>query len=151
MKKLLLNTIKYFYLSSLCFFACWLNAQSNTAFNPSVTRTKTGWTAKPFENKVFIENKGQFENGALPPQIQYGINSNGQNIYFTFSGLTYRFDIKELQVKEQVNERKNESEEERERTGMAGKVNTKLVSMQWLHSDPNVKIITDVKVQEYYT
>jgi len=58
------------------------------------TRSVVDWTKIPFEHKVFIENKGQFNgrNGLLGSKIMYGNENSGVQIYFTTTGLSYRID-----------------------------------------------------------
>src|SRR3954469_20166405 len=46
------------------------------------------WTVNPFDQRVFIENKGQFDG--MDGNIRFAINNMGEEVYFTPSGLTYR-------------------------------------------------------------
>src|SRR4051812_9160939 len=64
---------------------------------------KTDWSTNPFERKVFIENKGQFDNNngiknsgfdkLTDHKIVYGIFDRGTQYYFTSSGWTYRNEL----------------------------------------------------------
>src|SRR5689334_5319934 len=57
-----------------------------------------GWTANPFEHRVFIENKGQLDekeitkNETGAANVKYFVESEGVVIYFTANGLMYRHD-----------------------------------------------------------
>ena len=61
------------------------------------------WTANLFDQKVFVENKGQFDgkDTIRKNQIRYAYSGQGVEIYFTSRGLTYRHDeIKQLSKEE---------------------------------------------------
>ncbi|MEO5674742.1 MAG: hypothetical protein ABIQ74_08845, partial [Chitinophagales bacterium] len=81
--------MKYFTISLtliIILFANKVNAGSPV---------KAGWSIRnPFEQKVFIENQGQFEgmNNRSESAIQYAVDDGGANIFFTTRGITYRFD-----------------------------------------------------------
>lgn len=126
-------------------------AQSNSTAS-SDTRTK--WISSPFENKVFIENKGQFDAELLSDKIKFGINSMGMQTYFTSSGMTYLFNVSEssgnksLNGKEKDQELQEDEVEERKRDA---KVYIKQIHMQWLNANPNAKLISENGVPEYYT
>ncbi len=110
----------------------------------------------PFEQKVFIENKGQW-NGKdeLPKsEILYGIDNLGTNIYFTKKGLTHR--VEEITITPD----EMEGEELRKAAGLFGKrekeefdikVKKSLVSMEWVGADPAVKMVADEMVPDYYS
>src|SRR5687767_11663837 len=58
------------------------------------TSLKSNWTSEgPFAQKVFVENKGQF-NGKDEldnSDIRFGIRDAGAWMYFTPKGLTYQY------------------------------------------------------------
>ena len=98
---------------------------------------KSGWlTNNPFKTDVFIKNLGQFDNWARTPEkIKYVVN-NGDNIFFTQKGLTYKL------VKPE-----NNSEEEREKAERKGekqeeikKTEVYYINMQWEGSNPDARI-----------
>src|SRR5437764_360276 len=78
---------KNFTLLCLFVFCAALFLQAN-AGSPSK------WTATFNSTKSFVENKSQFNGKDLlkGSDILYGAVEKGAKIYFTKSGLTYRFD-----------------------------------------------------------
>src|ERR1700733_9493125 len=59
--------------------------------NPSVK-----WTVNtPFEQKVFIENKGQYasQNSVLPKEILFGARQGGLQYYFTRHSVLIKRDV----------------------------------------------------------
>ena len=83
------------------------------------------WTASPFEQKVFIENKGQYEKSLLRDreEILFSTAISGVDVFFTARGFTYKHDVlipsseKEKEMLEEDREKtkkspKNNSEEE---------------------------------------
>src|ERR1035437_388062 len=76
------------------------------------TQPAGNWTVDPFENKEFIENKGQFngEDNLSSDPILFAVNREGLKIYFTARGLTYRHDQLELKQDEEKGNNKNEEE-----------------------------------------
>ncbi len=60
--------------------------------------TKSSWSYKnPFEQKVFIENKGQFDNQLEDhsAKVHYGASCQGVQLFFKGSGLTYKYGKRE--------------------------------------------------------
>ncbi|MBI4930067.1 MAG: gliding motility-associated C-terminal domain-containing protein [Bacteroidetes bacterium] len=96
------------------------------------------WQTKPFEQKVFIENKGQFDgmNNLKNSHIKYAVVNEGVAIYFTNTGLTYRHDEYEKQ---------NEGEEE------AAKLISHFVQMEWEGANPDAEIISEDAASCYFT
>src|SRR5438105_3008393 len=82
---------------------------------------KPAWASNPFEQKVFIENKGQFsdENGEEAKPILFHAYRDGIKMYFSANGLTYRHDEQVPMTEEEIAQfakahpdaRKEESEE----------------------------------------
>lgn len=105
------------------------------------------WTVNAFEQKVFIENKGQFEEkniSGLAP-VRFGIQNLGSQIYFSSNGLIFRYDVlknpdaKELDGENEIEEKKNTVTE------------TCIVQMEWVGANSNVEIIAEEKTSDYYT
>ena len=72
-----------------------VNGQGATTANPGGcknTNYKTNWTVKPFDDQVFIENKGQF-TADLPQgdKILYGAKVGDVYAFITNRGLVYKF------------------------------------------------------------
>src|SRR4051812_24750599 len=108
-KNCMAKKLLHFFLSLLLLGAYSALAQS----------VQKNWVSNPFEQHVFIENKGQFNStliaGTSPINsnlILYSANTGGMNIYFTAAGLTYRHD--EFERENEEEERKKEDEKERE-------------------------------------
>ncbi|HYV92878.1 MAG TPA: PKD domain-containing protein [Chitinophagales bacterium] len=110
--------------------------------NGQAQQSVNSWTANPFEQRVFVENKGQFDasTGVSQP-ILFQAQSGGINIYFSRQGIVYRYD--------EVTENSEEDSEEKE----ARKINMKPLSltMQWVGSNPSVEVIAQEQVSFYYT
>jgi gliding motility-associated-like protein len=71
------------WVGALCFFTA--SATTETTAN--------GWTATLANDKVFIENKGQFDVRYKPTdrKVLYAIQQSSKLIYFTDKGVTYHF------------------------------------------------------------
>ena len=124
-----------------------LGADANQ--NDSRATARKNWNVSIQElQKVFIENKGQFDcrkNDKLSSTaILYGINNSGVEIYFTSKGIIYRHD--EV-IKKSEDEKLNEDEEEAENS----KLNTVFMNMQWIGANPSTQIIGEEKVSNYFT
>src|SRR5688572_2720813 len=83
-----------------------------------IAQSKTKWQAGFEAQKVFIENKSQF-NGAdklRNSEILFATDEGPVMIYFTKNGVTYRFDKVEREMKneEEEQETKRKSHAERE-------------------------------------
>src|ERR1051326_5346565 len=116
------------------------------------------WIASPVV-KRFIENKSQFygKDKLAASQILFGTELSGTQIYFSKNGLTYRFDKREWKNK---NEREKEYEkkfrtpqewEDHEKEERAVKIETDLVHMQWENSNPNVQVVAEERVHDYFS
>jgi len=112
------------------------------------------WTHSPFEQKVFIENKGQFgERTEVKDEIFFQVESGGLCIYFTKRGLVYRYN--ETIVKKDDEEEtgkgvwKEEDEEEERRRQRVVKHYS--LEMQWQGSNSAVEISPSDKESFYYT
>lgn len=115
------------------------------------------WSNSPFEQKVFIENKGQYheELTGIKEKIFFCSVSGGVNIYFTQTGIIYGID----EAKEEQNNISNENkyEEYREEKEYKEKYKRKLkiihhlVKMEWLDSNPGILPQAEEKAPFYYT
>ena len=104
---------------------------------------KANWSTSFANQKVFIENKGQFDNRnwLKNSKIEYAIDNNGFNVFFSKQGITYRFDkiIKNP-------DKKLENSHEPKRINIS-----ELVNVNWLNSNENVSITTDEKIEPYFS
>ncbi len=139
-----------FLITSLILTAGALMAQS--------TRPTTGggWTLNPYENKAFIENKGQFngKDEVKGSQVYYGVENLGLQIYYSNKGFTYRSD--ELVPEEKgwsaaihglFGRSKQEGEEKELEERLVLK--TKTFGMEWLGSNPAVVVKPEGKLPSY--
>src|ERR1035437_8977430 len=81
------------------------------AFNLStfaITRNN-GWFAKYKNQKVFIENKGQFQIYNSTEKVLYAYDDGSTMIYFTSKGVTYSF-LKRWKKEGKGNEQEHNSE-----------------------------------------
>ncbi len=105
------------------------------------------WSSDPFADKVFVENKGQF-NGGLKnksDKILFEAVVEGVEVFFTPDGLTYRYN-------ERVPVLKKENEvKEKEEGEVVPKIKPHYLSMQWQDANPNAEIISEEPVSYYYT
>ncbi|MES2138425.1 MAG: PKD domain-containing protein [Bacteroidota bacterium] len=104
----------------------------------------------PFENKVFIEEQGQFkkileENKiALPETILFAVNNPEFKAYFTAKGITFLF----LQTEKTADKEEEREEEDHEEKAL---IKWEIVTMQWANPNPSVQISAKEKVNNYYT
>ncbi|MEO6882711.1 MAG: gliding motility-associated C-terminal domain-containing protein [Bacteroidia bacterium] len=121
-------------------------------------QNKTGsknWTKNPFEEKVFVENKTQFDGQDKLPNsaILFGVRNDGVQIYFIQKGLTYRHD----EFVPMSEAEKDKAEKEAAKSGrkmdadMMRKRKTDCISMQWENANPNVQIFSEDEVSNYFT
>ena len=119
-------------------------------FVQAQTATKT-WTKNPFNQKVFIENKSQFDgrNNLPNSTILFGVRNDGIQIYFTPKGLTFRHDeFVEMTEAEKEKAEKSGSKMEPE---MMRKRKTDCISMEWKNANPDVQVVAENEVSNYFT
>jgi gliding motility-associated-like protein len=123
--------------------------------NPAIA---AGWQDKnPFSQKVFIENKGQFDN-VFPQKllqnnnIKYVVRNEGLEIYFTNLGVIYRHFEKPVLTEEEKEKREHEQE------GKKGSTKEKKfdavsysLNEQWIGANPKARIIGEDQVENYFT
>jgi len=121
-----------------------LLALGSTAFSQET------WTKKnPFEQKAFIENKGQFDgkDNQSNSQIRFGIQDEHQQVFFTSSGLTYRYDKSESpdEMERQQESFSSHAEEEKYEQEMMANITTQTfaVNMQWVGANPLGQLIAE--------
>ena len=114
------------------------------------TKTLAGWNKSTFDNKVFIENKGQFneQGGGLGGKVLFGTYQPAMQIFWTKEGLTYK--VKEVYVTEDAKReavREGNPEELMERA----KVRYHYLGMRWVGANPNVSVQGTDAFSHYYT
>ncbi len=125
----------------------------NSATNNIHSKTPSGrqkFITSPFENKVFIEEQGQFKktteqfNITIPDTILYAVNNAEFNAYFTRKGITFLFSKMEKPHREENEEREDEKEER-------PLIKWEALNMEWINPLPSMKITVLNKVNDYYT
>ena len=124
----------------------------------SASGGNNGWSAK-FENqKVFIENKGQFHIYDSKEPVKYAYDDGSTMIYFTSKGLTYSF-IKRWKKDDGENEAERERENlksgksrfEMEKEEHKMEFKTDVINSIWENSNPNVEIVPEEETSDYYS
>ncbi|MBI2270997.1 MAG: hypothetical protein HYU69_11690 [Bacteroidetes bacterium] len=118
---------------------------SSSSISPS-------WTTSPFEQFVFIENKGQFDNksGVKNKAVLYSANVGGIDVYFTGNGLTYVHG----ETSSTFSERKKEKLERRgkeDELRKSGIKKTQTLDMEWIGANQSPTIIAEAIQSFYYT
>jgi gliding motility-associated-like protein len=102
------------------------------------------WTTDPFENKVFIENKGQFDGSAPDGEtVLFGVRNEGAEIFFTSKGVTWKRD--------ELVESKGKTAHETEKKEKRKKRVSHYSKMEWTGANANAEIIAEEKVSRYFT
>jgi gliding motility-associated-like protein len=119
-------------------------AQKQRLANPS---THTNWSVNPFDRKVFIENKGQFDNDVQTDgRILYETMLGKVKVYFTAKGIIYRCDSNYTLAKKDLEETNDDPREE-------GTIHTisRYAVMIWQNANPGVSVIAEQEEADYYT
>ncbi len=111
------------------------------------------WQASLEPQKVFIENKSQFNdrNKLYGSEILFGTDESPVMIYFTKNGLSYCFTKTKLIVEteeERVKEKRRMPEREEEEHQAV--ITTDEVHLQWENSNPAVQVIPMELSSAYY-
>ena len=111
---------------------------------------EASWSTSPFNHKVFVENKGQFDNTIAnnSDKILFSACLDGVEMLFSAKGLTYKHD--ELITVSEEEKEKEESKNDREEEPKFKSV-PEYLSVEWIGSNPNVQIISEEPVSFYYT
>ena len=145
----------YFFIMFFCIEAM----QSQTCqTNSNVTFKEKdfhSWTADPFDQKVFIENKGQFNEKTENKlkQILFGASSEGVDLYFTANGLIYKHDelVPMTETEKEALEKASPKNKEIEEGKNMMKTEPSYLTLEWVGSNPDVQILTEEPVSFYYT
>jgi len=139
---------KILFLFIIMVLPVWLNAQAQQNGKPQGSDIK--WAMQtPFEQKVFIENRGQIDAKANEGngKVLFSTEQQGICFYWSAKGLTYK--IKERYLSEDAEkEMAQGNEEEVER-----KIQTRYhyLNMEWVGANPDPEIISEEPVEYYYT
>ena len=111
-----------------------------------------GWRQEFGKAKCFIENRSQFDGqNERDAKVLYAMDHGKTKIYFTESGVTYRFfDVKPKYDKEEVEHRTDISHAEKEKLEREMVATNDFVHMEWLNPSAEAKIIAEDKNEDYY-
>src|ERR1700741_1266406 len=109
------------------------------------------WTTTPFEQKVFIENKGQFDNiEGVNDKVLFATSQNGVEMLFTSSGVVYKYDkLKVEKTKTILNAKEGEKEEESEKLRKIRKTSL-FLKMELVDAMPVTSILGENKIRSYF-
>ena len=135
---------KLIIIIQLFFFLLFLSEIGDRAF------AQSKFLSRPFENKVFIEEQGQFKKNteekkiSFPGTILYAVNNVEFSAYFTTEGISFVFSKTEKSEKE---------EEEEEGEAKENKAPTKweTLNMQWVKPSASMQITVKEKISSYFT
>ncbi len=139
-----------FIWSSLIWNISYALGQSGKGESALSSKGKRTFITAPFENKVFIEEQGQFKKSldekkiSFPGKILYAVNNAEFEAYFTSTGITFLFSKTEKTDKEEEDQ-KDEADSKRPETRW------EIVNMQWVNNNPNMHISAKEKESSYYT
>ena len=147
--------MKKAFIASLCSLLCIsISAYSqSTVKNKGTLASHTGknlkpfpskWTAKPFNDQVFIENKGQFDGKINSGEkILYGVKLGSIEIYFTKDKVVYRYDKPNFEKPTEPDASKADKAKISFKTYM--------LNAEWQNSNKDVSIETKDEQKNYYT
>ncbi|HLG04385.1 MAG TPA: hypothetical protein VI731_12375, partial [Bacteroidia bacterium] len=162
------NVLRYsinFLLAALIFIPSYgqhQNPASADKTQPEIAIAPISWKVSPFRQEVFIENKGQFDgmNDLTANDVKFGVD-NVFKVYFTPSGLTWRFEHLVPMTEEELakfdamypgkrqREIANEGEEWEKKHPMVSN-RPVFFQMEWIGANQNPEIIAEETVQEYF-
>jgi|GEM_PF-980490 len=120
-----------------------LTYQGQVKGQTNTTATTTNWSTNPFNHKLFIENKGQFDAYARKDdKILYGALLGKVFAFITNHGLVYEYT--------EYPERTSEPDEEKDKIDTSDKPILHYLDVAWQGSDNNGNIVAD-EIQSNYT
>lgn len=148
-----------------------LTALSFLSTSAATEKTSTGWVATLTNDKVFIENKGQFDVRYHPAdqrKILYAVQQSSKLVYFTDKGVSYQIYsvtankergedwqemIKEKEEKYfEEHEGVTPSEKRKEKAKEARLLLSQdIVEFTWQGANPNVQVIASNPAADYHT
>jgi gliding motility-associated-like protein len=150
------------------FTLTWLGVLCIFMASATTEKTSTGWIATLANDKVFIENKGQFDVRYKPTdrKVLFAIQQSSKLIYFTDKGITYHlYNVMPNAEKlddwqEELKERKekyfrkfeegNNEPHVREKEELRYKISNDFVTVTWVNSNANVQVIASDAASDYH-
>ncbi|HTA82808.1 MAG TPA: hypothetical protein VK783_07745, partial [Bacteroidia bacterium] len=97
-------------------------------------KKSTYWNVSPFDSKLFIENKGQFDVGDITKdKVVYSASLGNVKLYFTNKGIVYTYDEYKKDPPDQFQ-----------------KPTTYTLTTQWVNSSPAVTITAEQELSYSY-
>lgn len=114
-------------------------------------QTRTNWQVNAFKAHSFVENQGQFDDlsGKAYSDIRYAVKLDGGYLYFTPSGLSWRYMIAEKY--EQEHKRRFLGKSKRTAGEDEFKTTVHEMRMEWVGANSNPQIIAEEKTKDYYS
>lgn len=117
----------------------------------SCFKAEANWTVSSEDEKVFIENKGQFSSREFPSVI-YAYDNGRQKIFFLPDGIVYQFlKIPSLGEGKDLSHEEMEKEEAQVIKRMKDGIPAEYVVMHWDNANPGVLIEPEEKVSFNYS
>jgi gliding motility-associated-like protein len=105
------------------------------------------WAVNPFDNKIFIQNLGQFDSSLTSvTNVLYGTSSRNVNMYFTSTGFVYKYS----ETKQEVYFAGHHPDaDDPDKAGFVAPV-IKYMKAEWVGANPSVAIVADSGLTYYY-
>jgi len=135
--------VKKIYL----FFIGAILLGSSSSFAQLATGSKAKWQKKPFEQNVFIENKGQFsrdEQKDIGEKIYYSTRKGNIYAYFTKGSIVFRYDSV-------YTDKSTDKEGDGDKEHVKFRVKHEFLRMSWQGANTNPDIEIEEPVTNYYT
>ncbi len=111
-----------------------------------------GWVVSDQLPNAFIENRSQFDSrDRLAGKILFGVDQAPLQIYFSKTGLTYRFDKREKKEIEKKAVRDAKEYEELEKAERSVKITTALVHLEWVDANPSAELEAEEQTEYYHS
>ncbi len=116
------------------------------------------WALDPFNQKVFVENKGQFSLNLEKCKyekspVKYAVRTNGVEMYFTASGVTFKHDAL-VPLKDPIKKREQNSafnKKSKEENEQLKQYRSEFLSVQWDGANPDPEIAGAELARNYFT
>ena len=130
---------------------CGATLFSQESANSGAASVPAKFVTRPFENKVFIEEQGQFKKSLeelkinVQGTILFAVNNPEFRAYFTSEGITFLFS--------RTSKGHHEEGEKKEKKGHKEKPVTtwETVNMHWINASPSMRITAKEKAGNYFT
>lgn len=131
---------------------------------PIVSSAQQSWTRSPNDEKVFIQNKGQFSMKPIDQfssEILFSYDGANEDFHFTKSGVVLNFATKTKREKTEEEKAARQARKlqpftdqewyEFEMQGHRLEVTRDQIACQWINSNPNVEVIAEDKNHAYFS